>query len=325
MDALGDKAQGLGGVVRQGVHLALQGLAVGFHGARIPAALGAGGFQGFGQQVIADGQLLDFIPCQTGIVGQQAIDVDAGIGELLDVHRRCLAHVGDLLEVGSHPLQFLVAAARGADCIAQGVDDLPGLLGALAGGDQQPVGGHQPRHVKGRFRGVGLDGVQSRVGGFGVSQQVFKGQLVVFHLAVELQAGGNHRGHHLYGLFGQLRQQMPRRHREGVQSGLHQGRHPGYAFVDFAGVQTGFAVDAEICHVSFHLSNRRGHRGSLAERVQWQTHRSASSGRSSEVCLAQRSEFSSITLDAPKIQGTARGRNSEARLAPRSGFSKHHP
>ena len=41
--------------------------------------------------------------------------------------------------------------------------------------------------------------------------------------------------------------------------------------------------------------------------------------------MAPRSEFSSITLDAPKIQGTARGRNREPPLAQRSGFCKRPP
>ncbi len=52
-----------------------------------------------------------------------------------------------------------------------------------------------------------------------------------------------------------------------------------------------------------------------SDRVLWQAHRSASCGRSSEVCLAQRSEFSSALRGAPKIQGTARGRNRELCLA----------
>ena len=63
-------------------------------------------------------------------------------------------------------------------------------------------------------------------------------------------------------------------------------------------------------------------RGTNSDRVLWQAHRSASCGRSSEVCLAQRSEFSSIILDAQKIQGTARGRNSPCGLFPRRGMSR---
>ena len=111
MDALGDKAHGLGGIVCKGVHLALQGLTVGFHGAGVPSALLRSSFQCVGKQVITDSKLLHLVFCEAGVVGQNAVDVDAGIRKLPHVHGGCLAYIGNLLQVGRHALELDISAA----------------------------------------------------------------------------------------------------------------------------------------------------------------------------------------------------------------------
>ena len=266
------------------------GLAVGFHGPGVAAALGGGRLEGFDQQVVADGQPLHLVFGEAGVVGQDAVDVDAGVGELPHVHGRRLAHVGDLLEVRGHPLELGIAAARSRNGIAQRVDDLARLLGRLPGGDQQPVGADQPRHIEGGAGRVGLDGVEGGVGRFGRAQQVFKGQLVVFHLAVELEAGVDHLLHRLHGGLCNFGLKVAEGHGQAVgrlfaqagkQAQLLPGRvqlfaqlvgQAGRALFSAGRVEGRFTADAEscICHcVQSPLKQARaqGHRLKVSTQI----------------------------------------------------------
>ena len=110
-----------------------------------------------------------------------------------------------------------------------------------------------------------------------------------------------------------LRQKQPRRSRD---------KHSDRVLRTKQGAVFGAALRFLQAPAAARRKNWLSARGTNSDRVLWQAHRSASCGRSSEVCLAQRSEFSSIILDAQEIQGTARGRSSPCGLFPRRGMSR---
>ena len=92
----------LGGVVLQGGNSAVQRLALGLHSAKIPPALFRCRQKRIGQQVIADLHFLHIFGGLPGIIGKDAVHVNAGIGELLDIGAGRLACVFDLLQVLRH-------------------------------------------------------------------------------------------------------------------------------------------------------------------------------------------------------------------------------
>ena len=98
----GHKSGQLADVILQGGYTPVHGLALGVHGVIVAPALLACGYKRLRKKVVADGHVLDFLHRFAGVICQNLIDIDAGIGKLLDVYRCSLAHVCDLLQVCSH-------------------------------------------------------------------------------------------------------------------------------------------------------------------------------------------------------------------------------
>ena len=102
----------LGGVIFERGELAVDGLALGVHRVIIAPALFSCILQCSRQEVVGHCHFLHFGSAFAGIIGQDAVDINASIGKLLDVCRRGFSCVFDLLEVLSHSAQLIAAAAH---------------------------------------------------------------------------------------------------------------------------------------------------------------------------------------------------------------------
>ena len=103
---------------------------------------------------------------------------------MLDVRRRGLSGVFDLLEVLGHPAQLLVSAAGCRDRIAQRKDDLAGRICINAGRDQQFVGLDKARRVEGGPGRVLLDLLQCVFRSGCAAKHVGQCRLILLQLGV---------------------------------------------------------------------------------------------------------------------------------------------
>ena len=159
-------------VVLQGGNAAIHGLALGVHGVVVAPALLAGSDKGLRQQVIADGHVLDFLHRFAGVVSQHLINVDAGIGKLLDVDCGRFAHIGDLLQISCHAGKLRVASACGGNSIAKRHDDLAGVARVFTGADEQLVCLRQRIHAERSAGCVLLNGRHGLIGRLCIAQHI---------------------------------------------------------------------------------------------------------------------------------------------------------
>ena len=175
-------------VIFQGGNSAIHGLALGVHGVVIAPALLAGSNKGIRQQVIADGHVLDFLHRFPGVVSQHLINVDSGIGKLLDVDCGRFAHIGDLLQISCHAGKLRVASSCSRDRVAQCHDDLAGVACIFTRADQQLVCLRQRIHTERRAGRVLLNGRHGLIGRLSVAQHIGQAHAVTLDLGVVLDA-----------------------------------------------------------------------------------------------------------------------------------------
>ena len=161
---------------------------MGVHGVVISPALFAGRNKGFRKQVVADGHVLDILHRFACVVGQNLIDIDAGIGKLLDVDSGRFAHVGNLLQVCRHAGQLCVSTACSRNSIAQRHDDLARVARVFTGADKQLVCLRQRIHAERSAGCVFLNGRHGLIGRLCVAQHIGQTHAVTLDLGVVLDA-----------------------------------------------------------------------------------------------------------------------------------------